>query len=358
MKINILYNFRENPWGGGNQFLKALKKEFIKKGIYEKNLERAEIILFNSYPFNAEYFFNEIFQIKIKCPQKVIIYRLDGPIFLYRSNDKKIDKIIILFNALLTDGIVFQSNWCKQKNKKLFGISSKYETVIHNAPDSEIFNKDSKKEFNLNNKIKLIATSWSSNWKKGFDIYKYLDENLDFSRYEMTFIGNSPVEFKNIKDIKPVSSEKLAELLKEHDIYITASQNDPCSNSLIEALFCNLPAVALNEGGHPELIQKGGELFRGKEDVIQKIKKVVQDYHYYQSQIPEFSIKKIAQDYYEFAKRIYNDIQDGNYRPKKINFSARINFYKMKFMILTWKRLNKSRKIISKINALTFNKLI
>ena len=26
MKINILYQFTDNPWGGGNQFLKAIKK--------------------------------------------------------------------------------------------------------------------------------------------------------------------------------------------------------------------------------------------------------------------------------------------------------------------------------------------
>ena len=30
MRINILYQFTDNPWGGGNQFLKAIKK-FVKK---------------------------------------------------------------------------------------------------------------------------------------------------------------------------------------------------------------------------------------------------------------------------------------------------------------------------------------
>jgi len=87
-------------------------------------------------------------------------------------------------------------------------------------------------------KVKLIASSWSNNWRKGFDIYRFLDENLDFSKYEMTFVGNSPVKFKNIKQIPPVESRDLAELLRTHHIYITASQNDPCSNSLIEALSC------------------------------------------------------------------------------------------------------------------------
>ena len=349
MKIYILYNFQDRPWGGGNQFLKALKQEFIRGGVYKENSEEADVILFNGYPFNAEHFFSNILKLKEKYSKKVIVCRLDGPVSLVRGRDKEIDKIIALFNNLFADGIIFQSNWCKEQNKKLFGIFLKYETVIHNEPDNEIFNQNGKKSFNPKEKIKLIATSWSSNWRKGFEIYKFLDENLDFSKYEMTFVGNSPIEFKNIKWIKPVLPGKLAEILKQHDIYITASRSDPCSNSLIEALSCGLPAVALNDGGHPELVQKGGELFKGKEDIIEKIEKVGKNYQYYQSQIPEFSIKKVAQDYFNFAKRIYDDVQNKKYKPKQVSFLTQINFYRMKFMILKWKGLNKIQTIIGRL---------
>jgi len=41
MKIHILYNFQKGPWGGGNQFLKALKKEFNQRGIHEEKPEKA-----------------------------------------------------------------------------------------------------------------------------------------------------------------------------------------------------------------------------------------------------------------------------------------------------------------------------
>ena len=346
MKIHILYNFQEGAWGGGNQFLKALKKEFVKRDIYEEDATKADVILFNSYPFRTEYFFNQIFKLKQKYPEKIIFYRLNGPISLYRSKDKEIDKIIALFNNLFADGIIFQSNWCREQNKKLFEISSKHEAVVHNAPDDEIFNKIGRKEFNPKEKIKLIASSWSSNWQKGFEVYKFLDENLDFSKYEMTFAGNSPIEFKNIKWIKPVSSEKLAEIFKKNDIYITASKNDPCSNSLIEALSCGLPAVALNDGGHPELVGEGGKLFNNEKDVIEKIEKVAQNFHYYQPRIPEFSIEKVAQKYYEFAKRICDDVQSKKHQAKQVNFSTKTNFYKMKLIILKWKFSNKLRAVL------------
>jgi len=341
MRIHILYNFQSGPWGGGNQFLRSLRKEFIKKGIYEENSEEAEIILFNSH-----HNFEKVFRIKARFPQRIFVHRIDGPIQMVRGKDEVLDKVIVRFNQLIADGVIFQSNWCKEQNKKLIGISSKYETVIYNAPNNEIFNREGKKEFNPEKKIKLIATSWSPNWRKGFEIYKFLDENLDFSKYEMTFVGNSSIEFKNIKWIKPVTSEKLARILREHDIYITASQNDPCSNALIEALSCGLPAVALNDGGHPELVQKGGELFRGREDVLEKIEKVAKNYQYYQSQIPEFSIRKVAQAYYDFAKKIYQDVQNREYFPKQVDSSAKIKFYKMKLMILRWRGLNKLKRML------------
>lgn len=336
MKIHILYDFQNGPWGGGNQFLKALREEFNKQNIYEEEIYKANVILVNSH-HNLEY----CFRIKERYPNKLVIYRLDGPVSFVRGQDKEIDKIIALFNNLVVDGIIFQSNCCKKNNKKYFGISSTYETIINNAPDSKIFNKIGKKNFNPEEEIKLIATSWSSNWRKGFDIYKFLDENLDFSKYEMTFVGNSPIKFKNIKWIKPVNSKKLAEMLKQNDIYITASQKDPCSNSLIEALSCGLPVVALSDGGHPELVQRGGELFRGKEDIIERINIVANSYSYYQSKFPLFSMQKVAREYHEFVQKIYYDMQRGEYTPKQVNFLTKINFYKMKLMILKWKVKNK-----------------
>jgi glycosyltransferase involved in cell wall biosynthesis len=345
IKIVIPYNFKKGAWGGTNQFLKALKSRFVEQNLYREEFRKGDVILFNSYPSGNEYLFKEILRVKKRYPEKILIYRLDGPISLYRGKDKVIDKIIKIFSDLFADGIIFQSKWSKEQNKRLFGISAPYETVIYNAPDNKIFNRIGKKEFNPKRKIKLIAVSWSPNWRKGFKIYKFLDENLDFSKYEMTFVGNSPLEFKNIKHIKPVESKKLARILKEHDIYITASENDPCSNSLIEALSCGLPAVAKNDGGHPELVQKGGELFDREEDVIEKIERVVSGYNYYQSHIPKYSIESTARYYYDFTQKIYGDFRNKKYEPKRINFSAIMRFYKMLSLVLIWKIKEKTKAL-------------
>ena len=38
MKIHILYPFKDGPWGGANQFLKAVKEYFIKRESYTEKI--------------------------------------------------------------------------------------------------------------------------------------------------------------------------------------------------------------------------------------------------------------------------------------------------------------------------------
>jgi len=322
MKIHILFQFQDGPAGGGNQFLKALRDSWKTSGIYEEVPEKADVILFNSH-----HELKKVFWLKKKFPEKVFVHRIDGPIQLYRGKDKLIDNLIFKINKLLADGTVFQSSWSRKENRKLRQDFSKYEAVIYNAPNQDIFNKISKKEFNASKKIKLAAVSWSNNPKKGLDVYNYIDKHLDFKKYEMVFIGNSPGGFKNIKIIKPVASKELAYILKQNDIYITPSQKDPCSNSLIEALSCGLPGVALNDGGHPELIKKGGELFEGTGDVISKIEKVANNYFFYQNNLPKFSMEKVSAQYFDFCFKIFEDAKNGYYFPRQVGVLAKFSFY-------------------------------
>ena len=342
MKMSILHNLREEPWGGGNQFLKALRAEWIRQGVYRESSKDADVILINSYPFGAEHLFDELWRIKKVHPEKIVLYRLDGPISTIRQKDAEIDRIIRAWNRLIADGIIFQSSWCEEKNRTGFGIYSRYQTIIHNAPDPTLFNKNQRPPQN-SSKIRLIATSWSANQRKGFDLYAYLDTHIDFSKYEMTFVGNSPVSFKHIKMIKPVSSIELASILREHDIFITASKTDPCSNSLIEALSCGLPAVALNDGGHPELVQDGGELFQNTQDVIEKIDLVANNLSSYKEHLPVFNLTDVAKGYLTFAKHLLDERDAGRSAPKRAHG---LGLTKIKSMILCWRIKNVWNKLI------------
>jgi glycosyltransferase involved in cell wall biosynthesis len=115
-------------------------------------------------------------------------------------------------------------------------------------------------------------------------------------------------------------SPKLADELRRHDLFITASVSDPCSNSLIEAMHCGLPAVVKNSGGHPEILGNGGELFNGPEDIIRKIEKVSDNLYDYSKNISVPNMNEISQKYYSFCENIYITVQKGHYYVKKINY--------------------------------------
>jgi glycosyltransferase involved in cell wall biosynthesis len=309
-KINIIFNIQDSATGGGNQFLKALRNGLRQRERYVETVSEADLCIFNSYQF-----IDETMLIKKRFPAKVLVHRIDGPIRLYNTPHDSRDTIVYTANRFLADATVFQSDWSRSENYRLGLRPKNHETVIPNAPDPSIFNTIGKISFSRERKFRLIASSWSANWKKGFDIYRWLDENLDFSTYEMTFVGNSPVKFKRIKTIPPMISKDLAVELKKHDIYVAASQKDPCSNSLIEALSCGLPAVAFRDGGHPNIVGAGGDLFCTADQIPDLLSKMIHRYEDVQRLIRVPDIEEVVQSYCHFCDEVYGSLRSDANRP-------------------------------------------
>lgn len=324
IKINILFKMTDNPTGGGNQFLKNLKKWLIIHGYYS-NVEDADVIIFNSHQY-----IEEIVKLKKKYVNKLFIHRVAGPIKIQTYRGDRRDSIVHVANKYLADATVFQSNFSMKENIKWNMPRNKFEKIISNAADVDIFHSIEKKGLGVPGKIRLVATSWSNNMNKGFPIYEYLDRNLDFDKYEMTFIGNSPIEFHNINVISPLDSWHLAEELRQRDIYITASKNEACSNALIEALSCGLPAVCLNSGSNPEILKKGGLLFNGTEELCKTIDEVAEHYDEYRNKIQVYAMDEVALRYVNLSEQLVDKMRAGIYIPKKI---GRCEEYKIKAVI-------------------------
>ncbi len=302
-KIHIFYAFKDGPWGGGNQFLKSLRKSLQSRGVYTDHLMEADVVLVNSHHFGSKDECQRLLSLKEKRPHVRIIHRLDGPVTLIRNRNEGSDSLIFKFSKHFADAAIVQSAWCLAHCKKLGWDDTIPHTLIFNAPDPDLFYPVSGRA--LNNKIKLIATSWSPSSGKGFSVYQWMDEHLDWQRFEMTFVGNTPVAFKNIHHLPPQTSQQLAQTLREHDIFITASRNDPCSNSLIEALHCGLPALGYHDGGHPELIQNSGRTFSSVDEIPLLLQDIVDHYKNYQQNIHLPDMSKVCDAYYDFMVSDY-----------------------------------------------------
>jgi glycosyltransferase involved in cell wall biosynthesis len=291
--LSLFHEFVPPPAGGGHQFMRALWAESEKRGFKVENntiSPRTRACLFNAFNFDADRLR------RMRREGVVYVHRIDGPVGIIRGRDEGIDQHIWRVNHEFADKSILQSQYSLQKHLDL-GLEFKNPVIMINAADPTIFYRPEQASFDPNQKIRLMASSWSDNRKKGADVYAWLDEHLDWNRYEFTFFGNSPVKFKNIRQIAAVPSRELADALRGHAIYLTASQDDPCSNSLIEALTCGLPAVFLKSGGHPEIVGQGGLGFEAAEEIPGLLEKIVAEYAAFRARIHVPTIQDVVDLY-------------------------------------------------------------
>jgi glycosyltransferase involved in cell wall biosynthesis len=130
-------------------------------------------------------------------------------------------------------------------------------------------------------------------------VLAWLDDNLDPSLATVTFVGQLSQPYRRIRHVGPLDSDGVARLLREHDVYLAASRDDPCSNALLEALACGLPAAYLASGGHPELVGDAGVPFESPEDVPDALLHLASDLDGYRSRIGIPSLASIADRYLE-----------------------------------------------------------
>lgn len=298
--LSIFHEFEPPPTGGGHQFLRAFWKQAESHGLrVENNIlsHTTRACLFNSFNFR------ESRLARLRRNHVLYVHRVDGPIDVYRGRDYGVDEGIFSVNQRFADKTIFQSWYSLEKHLEL-GMEFKNPLVVMNAADPDIFHARGRVQFSRERKTRLIASSWSDNINKGAPVYQWLDGHLDWERFEMTFVGRSPVVFKNIRMIPAVDSFRMAELFRTHDIYLTASRNDPCSNSLIEALTCSIPAVYLQSGGHPEIVGNAGAGFASAEEVPELLEQVTGQYEAFQSRISIPSIREVSERYLQILELV------------------------------------------------------
>jgi glycosyltransferase involved in cell wall biosynthesis len=291
--VAFFHEFRRPPYGGSNQFLIALRGELERRGLRVSasriGPETWACVL------NAALFDYRRLRRGLR-PGCRVVHRVDGPIASYRGYDDGTDERIAAINAEVADVTVFQSRYSLDAHRRL-GIDLRRPTVIHNAVDPRIFHPPPPRAPLGGRRVRLISTSWSDNPNKGAAVYELLDDQLDWSRFEYTFVGRAPVRFRRIRTVPPVPSEQVAALLREHDVYLTASVNDPCSNSVLEGLACGLPAVYARSGGHPELVGEAGLGFADPAEIPALLGRLVEEYEERRRLIAVLSLAEVADRY-------------------------------------------------------------
>lgn len=307
LRIALWHDFRPPPYGGGNQFMLALESELARRGIHVQRNDGndAHAHILQAIWFDERRFARE------RAEGSVVLHRVDGPIQLYRGpGHEKDDDLCYELNRIYADATVLQSVWSLLRTSEL-GYRPVCPTVVRNAADPGLFHPvpgAKADRIREDGKIRLISTAWSDNPRKGLDFYREIDRRLDTDRFSYTFVGRISEPLANIKVVDPVDSERLGELLREHDIYVTASRLDPCSNALVEAMACGLPALYYADGGHPELVGFGGLPFRDEHDFLVALNKLAKHLPHFRRLVWPHDIAEVADAYLSILRLTANSL--------------------------------------------------
>ena len=291
--LALFHDFEPAPSGGGHQFLRALVRELEGRALdveHDRISGGTPACLFNSFNFD----FARLRRFaRDDCR---MVHRIDGPIGVYRGFDDGTDARIAEINAELADATVLQSEYSFRKHAEL-GIELREPVVVRNTVDPAIFHPPATREPLEGRPLRVIASSWSQNPRKGSDVLAWLEREMNPARVAVTFVGQTSEELGRVRRVGPLDSHGVAQLLREHDVYLAPSRDDPCSNALVEALACGLPAAYLDSGGHPELVGGGGLPFREPEELPGVLARLADDLEGFRARIAVPAIADVADAY-------------------------------------------------------------
>lgn len=287
----MIYRFRPAPYGGSNQFLNALRDELRSRGLHVSDGavgRKTRACLLHSYLVDVE-------DVRARLHDGLrVVHRVDGPVAMYRGADDGSDEKIVEINHEFAQATIFQSRWSLDAHREA-GIELREPVVITNAVDPRVF--FAPPPTSLGARVRLIATSWSDNPNKGGETLQWLARTLDPERYSLTFVGRVQTDLVPARVVPPLDSEGVAALLREHDVYVAPSRNDPCSNALLEALACGLPVLYLRSGGHPELVGDAGLGYDDRDEIPGLLHRLVAEYEEFRARISISPLADVADRY-------------------------------------------------------------
>jgi glycosyltransferase involved in cell wall biosynthesis len=293
-KIFFAYKHTNKPWGGANNFIRALYGGMINNPdfIIHHDINFDSDILFFSQlscgPGNVErgskrlYSLTEVKNLKNKSKASLVVRAVNlninssqlkslKSILLYIKSGLLLDiSTIRLVN--LADFVIFQSEFQRSFFRR-WGYRGRKNTVIHNGA-SPVFENN---EFSIKEAHSPLLMVSNSN-HKAFKKHEIVAKMSLIDGVKVIHVGNWSNKIKNHRvDIRgTLTHEELVNIYKDADYLLHPAIADPCPNSVIEALHFGLPVIYNSKEGSSEEIVRGNGIAINEED-LQKTVKVARE---------------------------------------------------------------------------------
>ena len=295
--------------------------EFINKLIKEQ----VDGIIYKPFNFQGNIRLDVLGKIKPKRKQnKKMVVRLDG-IGTDKFNIclKKSYQIKEYFRQTIdnADGIIFQSKFCENAYRKVYGKINIPTTVIYNG-----FTNDREVKNISRTKKKFVVGGRNSPRKRINDVIDCFEKSSISNHYILDVVGDpivKRIESKNINYRGRLSHEALLECLSNSIGLIHLDWYDWCPNLVLDSISVGTPVLCGKVGGTPEVVGRSGFICDMNDpepvfdkainkipsinfDIFDKCIKNFIDYKFDKKDFlrKDLCIKNVAAKYAEFLKKI------------------------------------------------------
>lgn len=246
--MRVCIPIADAPLGGMYAFYRNFRAYLLRRGVAvtEAPDGDCDVMMANSWAVDDRV----VARAKRRYARLKILHRVDGSATDYgREGTADLCQAIV---NLLADATVFQSAYGRAATlgRAIIGQDG---PIIHNPVDIERFHPEGDREA-LPGTVRLAHVAFSTNARKGAaGVYA-----LARRRPDVTFVMVGHYQARpaldNLAWLGYVEWDRLPAVLRSCHALLTLSENETCSNVVLEALASGLPVLYRASGGTAELV--------------------------------------------------------------------------------------------------------
>ena len=306
MKVYINRQPKSGPWGGGAKTINKFVETLLNGGhtiVYTLQENDIDIIFcFDPRPNKFGEWYQDFLDYKTRNPRVKIVQRVGD----LGTHSKPELTSLIRQTINLSDHVIFPSLWAKE----WIQFNENNSSVVDNAP-MKVFYENRKTNADLKTKIRFVTHHWSTNPKKGFDIYKKFDSWCNQTNMcTFDYIGRIPDNLSLTNFKTPISADQLSVELPKYDIYLTASEEEAGANHVLEAMAAGLPIMYRKNGGSiVNYCNYYGEGYSDFDEMIDKLNKVIENYSKFKKRVLQYTKTNdsVAEEYCRIIRQVYEN---------------------------------------------------
>ena len=297
MKLFSTYKTVAKPWGGANNFQRALFEALHTQYgvVLTEDMEKADIIFMNQLSTgpgkqSKHLGLRDIEQFKKLAPKAALVIRAvnlqshsypTSKLKYWLGGAKYRDEITL--SALNSaDFVIFQSEYQRQVFRHS-GYRKNRNGIIHNGASKLFSSAEIRPTLESDDKLTLFSSSLAKRETKRQDLILELSELPDVNVIHAGLWPNNLAK-GNIEFCGVLDHLELSKTMSRAHYFFHPATKDPCPNALIEGLHLGLPVLFNPEQGSSEELAgkygvpiKVGKLTQAIREARQQYKKLTHD---------------------------------------------------------------------------------